>query len=247
MTYGYARVSTDKQSIERQITNILRESPSAIIYSEKCSAKTQDREQWKRLLKAVKTGDTIIFDEVSRMSRNEEEGVREYFELYNRGINLIFIKEPLINTDIFRKALEERIESQKINCSDEIYSKFMNNIIDSFNELMQDIARKQIRVAFYKAEKERVAISQRTKDILSKEETRQKISNARTGKTYTTPKELFCRDLIIKHSKSFNGSLKDEDLIDLITSKLREEFPNKEGNQTLSRKTFYKYKRAIVE
>ena len=64
------------------------------------SGKTDDRPQFQRLLKKVKVGDTIVYDEVSRMSRNAEEGYRDYQELYKKEIELVFIKEPQINTAI---------------------------------------------------------------------------------------------------------------------------------------------------
>jgi len=60
--------------------------------------KFQGRKEFDKLLRHVDSGDSIIFDSVSRMSRNSEEGFNNYEELYNRGINLIFLKEPHINT-----------------------------------------------------------------------------------------------------------------------------------------------------
>lgn len=45
------------------------------------------------LLNKVKPGDTIIFDEVSRMSRNADDGFSLYMELVSKGISLVFRKE----------------------------------------------------------------------------------------------------------------------------------------------------------
>ena len=74
--YGYARISTKKQSIERQIRNITAQDPTAIIIQEVFTGtKTTGRKEWEKLLKQVKPGDTIIFDSVSRMSRNADEGI----------------------------------------------------------------------------------------------------------------------------------------------------------------------------
>lgn len=44
----------------------------------------------------VQPGDTIVFDSVSRMSRDEEEGFKDYKALYEKGVILIFLNEPLI-------------------------------------------------------------------------------------------------------------------------------------------------------
>ena len=68
------------------------------------------RPEWQKLYKKVKDGDTIIFDSVSRMSRNAEEGFAVYKELYARGVNLIFLKEPHINTEVYKNALEQKVK-----------------------------------------------------------------------------------------------------------------------------------------
>ena len=93
--YGYARISTPKQNIDRQVRNILAEHPQAHMIKEVFTGtKFQGRKELDKLLRTVKPGDTIIFDSVSRMSRNEEEGFLLYQDLFNQGINLVFLKEP---------------------------------------------------------------------------------------------------------------------------------------------------------
>ena len=72
--YGYARISKQKQSIERQIRNISAEYPSAIIVKEAYTGTKIDRKEWNKLVRLVCEGDTIVFDSVSRMSRNAAEG-----------------------------------------------------------------------------------------------------------------------------------------------------------------------------
>ena len=78
MIYGYCRVSTPKQKIERQVENILRAYPEAIIIKEAYSGRYMDRPDWTKLRKLLQKGDVIVFDEVSRMSRNAEEGAEVY-------------------------------------------------------------------------------------------------------------------------------------------------------------------------
>ena len=106
--YGYARVSTKQQSINRQITNIENYDNNAIIFQEKFTGtKIQGRVEFQKLLKRVKQGDTIVFDSVSRMSRNAEEGIQLYMELFDKGVELVFLKENYINTATYRKQLEQ--------------------------------------------------------------------------------------------------------------------------------------------
>ena len=88
--YGYCRISTRKQNIERQVRNILAVFPDAIIIQEiYTGTKFQGRKELEKLLKIVQTGDTIIFDSVSRMSRNADEGFQLYEGLFRKGIHLM--------------------------------------------------------------------------------------------------------------------------------------------------------------
>ena len=77
--YGYARISTPKQNIDRQIRNILAAHPQAHMIKEVFTGtKFQGRREFEKLLKKLNAGDTIIFDSVSRMSRDAEEGFTMY-------------------------------------------------------------------------------------------------------------------------------------------------------------------------
>ena len=70
--YGYARVSTQSQRLLRQTRSIEEyagDRKIERIYKEKFTGTRLGRPEFKRRLKAVKPGDTIIFDGVSRMSR----------------------------------------------------------------------------------------------------------------------------------------------------------------------------------
>lgn len=81
--YGYCRISTKQQSIDRQIRNIKAEYDKAVILTEVYTGTKQDRPEWNKLYKKVKAGDAIVFDSASRMSRNADE------ELYNKSIELV--------------------------------------------------------------------------------------------------------------------------------------------------------------
>ena len=109
--YGYCRISTPKQSIDRQIRNIISAYPTAIIYKEVYTGrKLYERKEFEKLLHKISFGDTIVFDSVSRMSRNADDGIELYLELYDKGINLVFLKESYINTDTYKSALSNNIE-----------------------------------------------------------------------------------------------------------------------------------------
>ena len=146
--YGYARVSTKTQRLDRQVENIINAYPEVKqIYTEKWTGTEVDnRIEFQKLIKRVKTGDTIVFDSVSRMSRDANEGVKLYMDFYNIGVNLIFLKESYINTDVYKTATEQTIGTTGNDIAD-IY-------IEATNKVIKLLAEKQIEKAFEQAEKE---------------------------------------------------------------------------------------------
>ena len=153
--YGYCRISTPKQNIERQVRNILKEYPEAIIVQETYSGTHyQGRKELEKLIRTLKFGDTIVFDSVSLMSRNAEEGFNLYKELYHRGIELVFLKEPHINTATYRKTLQEKQINMNIETGDEATDKLMLTFLDALNDYILTLANKQIQLAFLLSQKE---------------------------------------------------------------------------------------------
>ena len=110
MIYGYCRISRPTQNIERQARNIAEYDSKAKLIKEAYTGTTQERPAWMKLRKGLRPGDTVIFDSVSRMSRNAAEGFREYQELFDAGINLVFLKERHIDTETYKSALQSGID-----------------------------------------------------------------------------------------------------------------------------------------
>lgn len=223
--YGYARISTNRQSIERQIRNIRSVYPKAIIYQEVFTGtKTTGRKKWLQLLKVVKPGDTIVFDSVSRMSRNAEEGIQTYFELYEKGVNLVFLKEGYINTDVYNTAIQQSITETGNEIAD-IY-------IEATNKVIKLLAIQQIKKAFEQAQKEVDDLHQRTKEGMETARLQGKQIGQTPGAKLTTKKSIRAKEEIQKFSKDFQGTLKDVDVIRMIG---------------ISRNSYYKYKRELLE
>lgn len=220
--YGYARISTKKQSIERQIRNITAQDPAAIIIQEVFTGtKTAGRKEWEKLLKQVKPGDTIIFDSVSRMSRNADEGIETYFKLVDQGVNLIFLKERYIDTDTYKNEIQDRIE---LTGTDE------DEIFKGINNYFRKLAKKQIRIAFNQAEKEVMDLRQRTKEGIETARLNGKQIGRAIESKITTKKSVEMKEKIVKMSKDFNGSMTDKEIIEVLG---------------IARNTFYKYKKQI--
>ena len=224
MIFGYCRISTRQQSMERQIRNIKKEFPEATIVEEiYTGTKFQGRDRLKKLIKTVKPGDTIVFDSVSRMSRNAEDGFELYEQLYNRGINLIFLKEQHINTDTYKKALTNGVPLTGTN---------VDFILEGINKYLLALAKEQIKLAFEQAQKEVDDLRQRTKEGMLTAKLNGKQIGQAAGTKLTTKKSLIAKDQIKKYSKDFDGSLKDTEVMKLIG---------------VSRNSYYKYKREMLE
>lgn len=222
--YGYCRISTKKQSLERQITNITKIYPAAIIRKEIYTGTKDNRPEFKKLLSMVQSGDTIVFDSVSRMSRNSEEGIADYFSLYNRNINLVFLKEPYINTDIYRSSVSQTIETTGNEIAD--------CYIEATNKVIQILAKQQIRAAFDQAEKEVADLHKRTSEGIREAKAAGKRIGVQKGEKLHVKKKDPAKEKILKYSKRFNGDLSDGEVIKLVG---------------LSRNTYYKYKRELSE
>ena len=108
--YGYCRISRPTQDINRQIRNIKEAYKDVEIIEETYTGtKVYGRKEFNRLINKVKSGDTIVFDSVSRMSRNADEGIALYLDLFKRDITLVFLKEPHINSDTYKSAINQSI------------------------------------------------------------------------------------------------------------------------------------------
>lgn len=222
--YGYCRISTRQQSIERQIRNIKAFNPSAVIVEEIFSGTTfQGRKELDKLLKKTKSGDTIIFDSVSRMSRDADEGFELYETLYHKGISLVFLKERHIDTVVYKKALKGSVAMTGTNA---------DFILEGVNKYLLALAKEQIKIAFAQAEKEVSDLHQRTREGIETARLNGKQIGGVAGRKLTTKKSIAAKEVIKKHSKDFGGTLGDADVITLTG---------------LARNSYYKYKREIRE
>lgn len=223
MTYGYCRISTGKQNIERQERNILGLFPDAVIVKETYTGTKIDRKEWNKLESIVKSGDVIVFDSVSRMSRNAEEGFETYEKLFNLGVELVFLKEPHINTETYKKAMGNRVQ---------LTGNTVDIILEAINKYLLELAKDQIMIAFDQAEKEVSDLRQRTREGLVTARMNGKQIGQKQGVKLTTRKSIESKEIIKRHSKDFSGTLNDSELMKLTG---------------LSRNTFYKYKKEIKE
>lgn len=221
--YGYARISRKSQNIERQIRNIKGVYPDAVIIQEVYTRTSMDREKWAKLYKKVGNGDIIVFDSVSRMSGNADDGFQAYEELYNRGVGLEFLKEPHINTEVYKKALNNTIQLTGTN---------VDFILEGVNKYLMALAKEQIRIAFEQSEKEVEDLHQRTREGIATARLNGKQIGQKKGSILNIKKKAPIKAEIQAKSKDFDGTYTDTDLIKVLG---------------IARNTYYKYKRELLQ
>ena len=235
---GICRKSRTNQNIERQVRNILNKYPNARIIKITCSgAKVIGYKDFEKVIKEVKENKKnknykLVFDSASRMSRDSEGGCELYEDLFNHNVSIEFLKEPQINTDVFRKTLNNQIELQA-KTGNEATDKLINTVIQALNYYTIALAKEQIKKVFDEAETELKNIHQRTSEGLLTAKLNGKRVGTPKGTKLTTKKSIEAKEIIIKHYKVFgNGTLNATETMKLAG---------------IDKNTFYKYKRELLE
>ena len=158
--YSYMRISTaeerGKQGYSRQEkaleTYAKRNKFDYVLnFKEDISGKSfTNRKEWQRLEKIVQSGDTIVFKDLCRFTREAQNGYDKYMTLMQNGIELVFIDNPTVSTTYIKNLLN--IAEQQ-----ELVTK----------TVMESMVKILLIAELDRSEKERLIISQRTKDGLA--------------------------------------------------------------------------------
>lgn len=93
-TFGYARVSTEAQNLDRQL-DALQKYGVDIIYNEKMTGTKRDRPELTKLLDRMTEGDTVVIESLSRLGRSTKDLI-ELTELFqSKGVHLVSLKESI--------------------------------------------------------------------------------------------------------------------------------------------------------
>ena len=233
MVVGYARVSTPKQKLDRQISNLRSVYPDIVIVAEVYTGSTDNRPKWAKLMRQCRAGvvEKLVFDEVSRFSRNAEEAITEYKELYNLGIEMEFLKEPHINSEIYRQASEKKIEIST-DSMDEETAKLITTVISGLNDYLLAVAEKQIYLAFEHAQNERELLSKRTSEGLKQAKLMGSKVGRQKGQKVVTRKQIRAKRIIRKYYSLFGGYLNATETFTLAK---------------ITKSTFYRYLEQIID
>jgi len=116
MKFAYIRVSSKDQNEARQLDTMQAQGVDAKnVYIDKASGKDTDRAEYQRMKGKLREGDTVVFDSISRMSRNMDATKKEYAWFIDNGIALEFVNEPMLNTvgkqgnDVLQRAMSDII------------------------------------------------------------------------------------------------------------------------------------------
>ena len=112
--YSYMRISTDteKQNFNRQEKSLNRYAKDHDIdylveFSEEKSAKNfTERTQFQKLDKILQKEDTVVFKDISKFTREAENGYKKYMEWLNRGINIVFIDNPTVSSEYIKQMMD---------------------------------------------------------------------------------------------------------------------------------------------
>ena len=155
--YSYMRISTQE---ERGLQKFTRQENALERYAkehgmeyllefreDKSGKDFSNREQWKKLESIAQPGDTIVFKDICRFTRQAEAGYEKYMELLNRGIELIFIDNQTVSTPYIKQLLNVAKEQNLI----------AKTSLESTVKLL-------LLVELDRAETERITTAQRIKD-----------------------------------------------------------------------------------
>lgn len=101
INFGYIRVSTKEQNLDRQFTALQSYvTDEKYIYSDKASGKDMEREGFQNMLKAMREGDTLYIKSIDRLGRNKQQ-IKDYLEYFKKeGIRVKIIDLPTTMQDV---------------------------------------------------------------------------------------------------------------------------------------------------
>jgi DNA invertase Pin-like site-specific DNA recombinase len=99
-TYGYARVSSKDQNLDRQMVEIQKYVDDKYIFTDKQSGKDMDRPQYQLLRKVAQKGDTVYIKSLDRLGRNKQQ-IKQELEYYkSEGVRVKILEIPTTMMDI---------------------------------------------------------------------------------------------------------------------------------------------------
>ena len=102
--FGYARVSTEQQNLDRQL-DMLQKYGADFIYNEKMTGTKRNRPELEKLLERLTEGDTVVVESLSRLGRSTKDLIWLMETFNSKGVNLVSLKESIDTTTSTGKLL----------------------------------------------------------------------------------------------------------------------------------------------
>ena len=102
--FGYARVSTEQQNLDRQI-DMLEKYGVDFIYNEKMTGTKRNRPELEKLLERLTEGDTVVVESLSRLGRSTKDLIWLMETFNTKSVNLVSLKESIDTTTSTGKLL----------------------------------------------------------------------------------------------------------------------------------------------
>jgi DNA invertase Pin-like site-specific DNA recombinase len=108
--YGYIRVSTKEQNLDRQFKSMIDAGvKEELIFEEKQSGKDFDRPQYQLIKKILQKGDTLFIKELDRLGRNADQIKEEWKAITDKGSNIVVLDMPILDTRQYKNGMEKVI------------------------------------------------------------------------------------------------------------------------------------------
>ena len=132
MRYGYVRVSTKEQNIDRQISALSIENiPEKHIFIDRASGKDFDRVEYKKLLTILEEGDDLIIKSIDRLGRDYDDILQQWqFITKVKKVHIMVLDFPLLNTR---------------NNTDTITGKLISDLVLQVLSYVSQMEREQIK------------------------------------------------------------------------------------------------------
>lgn len=142
MNYGYVRVSTIAQNLDRQLDELVKIGiENSHIYTDKESGKDFNRTNYKKLCRKLKTGDVLFIKSIDRLGRNYNMVLDEWRILTKeKGIDIVVIDMPLLDTRIEGKNLVGKFIA-------DVVLQVLSFVAENEREIMKQRQAEGIRMA----------------------------------------------------------------------------------------------------
>jgi DNA invertase Pin-like site-specific DNA recombinase len=223
MVYGYCRISNASRPIAQQEKEIKKYYPDAIIINEEYDGVLSDNKRYLFLKTLIKRGDTLILTDITRLAGSSDKAFEEYSFLLTEGVVVVFIHSPYLNTDAYKNAFEAFIMRNE---------PYDEAILLKIKECVFALINEQINLTFKAIQRISDFRSERTKEGIVEARKNGKQIGGKPGKKLNIKKAGKAKAIIRQFSVTFGG-----DMNDTACAKLA----------GVSRNTFYKYKREIID